>query len=292
MTRRRLGRPAARRLAACPSLAAALTALAETPYGHDVRPGQTLAQAQRAIVDTAIWNVRVLAGWAPRDGVTCLRVLVGGVEIANVEDHLRRLAGATPPSPYRLGALATAWPRLAVTTSLDEVRAVLATSSWGDPGGTAAGQVGMAMRTCLADRTMEEVPAAAEWAAGATALLMARVAALGGQLAPPARPAASRVVGPAAVAASGLPQLITALPRVAGWALVGVDHPDDLWQAEARWWSRVERDATDLMHRALPGQALLTATVALLAVDAWRVRAALEVAARGGGPLEVFDAVA
>ena len=29
-----------------------------------------------------------------------------------------------------------------------------------------------------------------------------------------------------------------------------------------------------------------------MAVDAWRVRAALELAARGGGPLEVFDAVA
>jgi len=30
----------------------------------------------------------------------------------------------------------------------------------------------------------------------------------------------------------------------------------------------------------------------VLAVDAWRGRAALELAARGGGPMEVFDAVA
>jgi hypothetical protein len=31
--------------------------------------------------------------------------------------------------------------------------------------------------------------------------------------------------------------------------------------------------------------------VAVLSVDAWRVRAALELAARGGGSLEVLDAV-
>jgi hypothetical protein len=292
MTGRRLGRPAARRLAACPSLAAALTVLAQTPYGHDVRPGQPLALAQRAIVDTVVWNLRVLAGWAPRDGVTSLRVLLGSLEIVNVEDHLRRLAGGTPPPPYRLGALATAWPRLAVTTSPEQVRAVLATSWWGDPGGTSSGDVGAAMRTCLADRTTEAVPAAGEWAAGATALFLARAVSLGGQLPAPARSAASRVVGPAAVAATGLPQLTAALPRAAAWALAGVDHPEDLWRAEARWWSRVERDATELVRRALPGPHLLVATVGLLAVDAWRVRAALEVAARGGGPLEVFDAVA
>jgi hypothetical protein len=29
-----------------------------------------------------------------------------------------------------------------------------------------------------------------------------------------------------------------------------------------------------------------------MAADAWRVRAALEIAARGGGPLEAYDAVA
>ena len=35
-----------------------------------------------------------------------------------------------------------------------------------------------------------------------------------------------------------------------------------------------------------------TGAIALLAVDAWQVQAALELAARGGGALEAFDAVA
>ncbi len=37
---------------------------------------------------------------------------------------------------------------------------------------------------------------------------------------------------------------------------------------------------------------VLVGVAALMAADAWRVRAALELAARGGSPLEVFDAVA
>jgi len=57
ITHRRLGREAARSLAASRSIDAALTSLVHTPYGHDVRPGQTLAEAQRAVVATAIWNV-------------------------------------------------------------------------------------------------------------------------------------------------------------------------------------------------------------------------------------------
>ena len=35
----------------------------------------------------------------------------------------------------------------------------------------------------------------------------------------------------------------------------------------------------------------VTGAVAVLAVDAWRVRAALGAAARGGSALEVFDAL-
>jgi len=49
---------------------------------------------------------------------------------------------------------------------------VLATSWWGDPGSVAASEIGLAMRTSLADRTMGAVPAAGNWAAGATALLV------------------------------------------------------------------------------------------------------------------------
>lgn len=294
MSCRRVGRSGAQGLAAGPTLSDALAALARTPYGHDVRLGQTLAQAQRAVVDTAVWNLRVLAGWAPRAGVTTLRVLLAGLEISNVEAQLQRFAGGqSQPPPYRLGALATAWPRLAATTSIDELRAVLATSWWGDPGGTTASEIGLAMRTSLADRTMAAVPAAGNWAAGATALLVAQALAQGRRELPAASAvAASRVVGPAELSATTLPELIAVLPAGARWALAEVRDAEDLWQAEAGWWARVERDGLDLGRRAPAGAQALVSVVALLAVDAWRVRAALEMAARGGGPAEVFDAVA
>ena len=169
MSRRRLGRHGVRALAGRVSLGDALATLDGSPYGHDVRPGQSLEQAQRSVVETFVWNMRVLSGWVPRDGVTVLRVLLGAVEISNTADHLQRLAGDSVAAPFRLGALATAWPRLTRTTPPDEVRQVLAASAWGDPGTAAARDIVLAMRTCLADRAMAAVPSAAAWAAGATA---------------------------------------------------------------------------------------------------------------------------
>jgi hypothetical protein len=280
-------------VAESPSIEAALSALAQGPYGHDVHPNLELADAQRAVVETVVWNLRVLAGWAPRDGVAMLRVLVGAVEIANVDDHLRRLAGLDTPSPYRLGGLSTAWPRLARTTTSRQLREVLATSEWGDPGGETPREIGLAMRASLADRVMATVSPAAGWAAGATALMVAReVLGHRRELPAQARVAASRVLGPAAVSAVSLPALTAALPTTARWALADVTDPTGLWRAEARWWTRVERDGLALARRATAGPEVLVGAAAAMAADAWRVRAALELAARGGAPLEVFDAVA
>lgn len=300
MTRRRLGRTAARSLAASSSVDEALSTLAHTPYGHDVRTDQTLAGAQRAVVDTFLWNVRVLAGWVPREGVTMLRILMGTLEIANVHDHLLHLAGTDAPAagtealaPYRLGGLSTAWPRLSRTAGVDELRQVLAASAWGDSGGGTPRDVCLTMQTSLADRTMAAVPAAGAWAAGATALLLARVAVLERRRMPPrAESVASRIVGSAAVGANTLPDLSAALPTWARWALADIHEPTDLWQAEARWWTRVEHDGFALARGATAGSGVLIGAVAMMASDAWRVRAALELAARGGQPLEVFDAVA
>jgi len=293
MTRRRLGRVAARSLAASPSIGAALAALARTPYGRDVRPEQTLAEAQHAVVDTAVWNLRVLAGWAPREGVAMLRVLFGVVETMNVINHLRRLSGIEAPPPYRLGRMATAWARLGGTTRSEDVRTVLATSPWGDPGGESPRDIVLAMRTSLADRVIATVPAAAAWAVGSTALLVAREVVAGRQELPSrACEAAERVLGSAAPTARTLPELVAALPARARWALDDIAQPEELWRAEARWWLRVERDGFALARRTAPGPEVLVGAVALLAADAWRVRGALELAARGGAPLEVFDAVA
>jgi hypothetical protein len=293
MTRRRLGRAEVRRLAAEPSLEAALAVLAGTPYGHDVRPGMTLARAQRAVYEALVWNVRVLGGWVPRAGADLLRVLLAPFEIADVADHLRRLSGEEVPAPYRLGSLGTAWHRLAAAGDVAGLRRVLATSAWGDPGGESPDDIVWAMRLSLADRTVAVAPPAAAWACGAVALLLARGLTLEHpRLTPGARLSAARVVGPAAASAGTLAELVPSLSRTASWALTGVAEGTDLWRAECRWWARVETDAFALTRAPRPGPSVVLGGVALMAVDAWRVRAALEVASRADTGVEVLDAVA
>lgn len=291
MTQRRYGRAGARALAASTSLDAALRSLADGPYRHELRGVGSLEEAQRAVVAAVAWNCRVLAGWVPRDGVTILRVLAGSVEAADVVGHLRGLAGTPVPPPFTLGALATSWPRVRAAGTADDVRRALASSPWGDPGSTDPGEVDLALRASLVDRTMAAVPDARAWAAGYAALLIARELAAHR---PPAQRAATmlaRAVG-SAVSADTFDSLRSTLPSNARWAVQSLDGPDDLWRAEAAWWARVDHEAAGLARRAGSGPAILVGAVALLAVDAWRVRAALEVAARGGTLVEVLDDVA
>jgi hypothetical protein len=294
ITQRRLGRPAALALAAEPGLDAAVEALTRSTYQHDVRQGQTLAQAQHAVAQTALWNVRVLAGWLPRDGVQAVRALAGALEIANTVDLLQRLRGRDDvPEPFPLNGLATAWMRLRTARDPEQLRQLLAMSAWGDPGSTDPATVRLQMSAVLADRVMGQVPEAAGWAAGSTALVLARGVAAGRELPPSTRAAFERVVGRLAVRAGSLEQLVDSLPGSARWALLGIQDPGDLWRAEARWWASVQRDALALVRAGGGGRRIAVGAVALLAVDAWRTRAALELAARGGSPEpEDLDAVA
>ena len=112
---------------------------------------------------------------------------------------------------------------------------------------------------------------------------------------------ATYLLGPDFVAATvrapvSLRTAAALLPSDVRWVLQGIDRPDDLWRASAGWWHRVEQDAFGLLRQAGFERAPVVGAAMLLAVDAWRVRAALEVAARTptGGPavLEAFDAVA
>ena len=293
MTTRRLGRVAVRGLAASPSLDDALALLSRTSYGHDLVVSDDLASAQRAVVESTLWNVRVLAGWAPPQGVSILRAMVAFLEAANIRDHLRHLEGAAVAPPYRLGGLSTAGPRVAQAGTVEAVRSVLATSAWGDPGSGTPDDIGLMLQTSLADRLVAAVPAAAAWAGAATALLVAReVVRDRRDLPPAARRSAVRVVGERALRAGSVPELAALLPTQARWALDGVSDTDELWRAEARWWARVEQDGFALVRRPTSGPDVVVGALAIQAVDAWRVRAALELAARGGGPMEVLDAVA
>lgn len=293
MARRRVGRTGVRALAASASLDDAVDVLAAGPYGHDVRRGQSLAEAQHAVAATLLWNARVLSGWLPREGATLLRVLAGWFELANVDERLRTVAGRPAADAFALGALAVADRRLAGCGSIAEVRAVLATSPWGDPGDDTSRAVQAGMRLSWAERVAAAVPPAAPWALGGAALLVAREHLLAGRRLPPgAMSSARRLLGTAARDAASLPELAAAAGRRAGWVLAGVEEPGGLWRAEAAWWQRVGSDASGLLRGTRFGPEAVVGALAVGAVDAWRVQAALEVADRGGRGGEAFDAVA
>ncbi|KOT42672.1 hypothetical protein ADK41_07690 [Streptomyces caelestis] len=289
--------------AASPALDDALRSLSASPYRRDVAPGLTPAEAQRAVSATLLWHLRILAGWQPATGADAVRALAAGFEISNTEHHLRALAAGPRrpgtedfrPPPYRLGALATAWTRIARTRTPSELRTVLAASLWGDPGGDSAAAVATGMRVSAAVRLAGAVPDAERWAAARLALLVGREGFVVGRRMPDvsARRAA-RLLGSRAVGAGSYADFRRALPAAAGWLLEDVDRAADLWRAEARWWDAVERDGRALLRRSRFGPRPVVGAVALLSVDAWRTRGALELASRGGGPggrpTEVLDA--
>jgi hypothetical protein len=81
-------------------------------------------------------------------------------------------------------------------------------------------------------------------------------------------------------------------PRQTAWILDGIAQASELWRAEAAWWSRVRRDASEALVRSRFGPDVVVAAVALLAYDAWLTRAAVAAAARGSSGRRAFDAVA
>jgi hypothetical protein len=293
LVRRRLGAESTRRLAACGSLGDALRLLAATPYGTNIRREQSLAAAQREVAGTLLWDLRVLAGWLPRDGVRLLRTLGAWFELANVDELLQSIAGRPAEAEFRLGALATAWSRLRQAASTSELRAALAASAWQDPGRDTAQAVRLGLRARWAERVAELGDPARTWAAGAAALLVAGERFAADRAADPAvMGGALRLLGPAAGRAVTLDELTASLPPPARWVLTGVTSPAGLWRAEAALMSRVEQDGLRLLRAPGVGREVVLGAVAVMACDAWRTRAALGLAARGGTPLEAYDELA
>jgi len=293
LAHRRLGAEETRRLASCGSLSDALRMLAPTAYGTNLRPGQSLAAAQREIATGVLWDLRVLAGWLPGEGLRLLRVLCAWFEVANVDELLQSIAGRPAEAEFQLGALATAWPRLRPAASNGELRAALATSAWQDPGGESTYAVRMGLRARWAARAAALGEPARTWAAGAVALLVAGERFAAGRAAgPEIMGSALSLLGPAAVQAATLEDMAAGLPARAGWVLTGITAPADLWQAEHAWLARVERDGLRLLRTSGLDSGAVLGAVAVMACDAWRVRAALEIAARGGEPLGAYDELA
>jgi hypothetical protein len=295
LLRRRLGQDETARLAASRSLGSALAALETTSYGREIRPGQDLAAAQHAVSATALWHLRVLAGWGPPLGAGPLRILGSGFEIANVTGRLLALSGAPARTPYALGSLATVWPGIAAARSPAELRAVLRSSPWGDPGSDELPVVRVSLQLAWARRVLDGVPGAADWAIAGAALTVARTLATGtrSSLGATASHDVTHVLGPDWWQATSISELGGQVPPAAARALQGVHSAHQLWQAEARWWAAVEAAATPLAARPRPDASSGVGVAVLLAADAWRLRAALALAEHGGGNLaEVLGAVA
>ncbi|RZU53395.1 hypothetical protein EV385_5318 [Krasilnikovia cinnamomea] len=292
LARRRVGPAATRRLAGCPSLAAAVDALAEGPYGRQVHRGQTLAQAETATLQTLLWHLRMLAGWQSRTAAAPVRLLAAAFELANVDEQVLRCDGGAAADPFDLGALAVAWPRLAQASTRAELRDALAHSFWGDPGADSGWALTTVPRLVWLRRVAERIPVAAGWAGGAALLILAREQIIRGRPLDAAAVAAARpLAGPGCLAATTVGALRDAADRRARWALDGVSGPEDLWRAEARWWGTVEKEGLQLVRGAGFTGKVAVGCAAVLAADAWRVRVALASAVRGGGFLDVFDAI-
>lgn len=294
MLARRLGRDAAHDLADCGDFDRAVALLSGSAYGRSVRAGMDLAAAQRAVAETVLWHVRVLAGWAPPRALEAVRAFAAWFELANIDERLTYLEGGPAPAPFEVGGLGVAWPRLVAAQSVAELRAGLTGAAWGDPGSDDPVAIRLALRLSWARRVIATVDEAAAWAAGAVALLLARELFLADRAAAVLAVQRPPGVGSAWLQASSIATLRAVLPAEAAWALADVDDPAELWSAEAAWWRRVDADAGQLARHAHLGMPAVIGSVALLAVDGRRAAAALEVAARGGAAdaREVFERVA
>jgi hypothetical protein len=290
LLRRRLGRERAVDVAACHSLRDGLALLAGSGYGPEVHAQQDLAEAQRAVAATLLLHLRVLAAWLPPSGAASLRALAAWFELVNIQDRLAYLLGDRLPKPFELGGLSTAWSRLSQAQSPSELRRALASSAWGDPGDESSERVHLALRLAWADRVLGAAPELSEVVSGGLALLTARELFAAGR---PLELLATRPV-PALDStwqtARTFPELVERLPDRASWALAQVDRIDELWLAELAWWSRAQDVGRALLRSGGGRQAPVLGAVLLLAVDAWRTSAALEVAA-ANGPAELQEAL-
>jgi hypothetical protein len=283
LARRRLGDEGVRALARTATLSEALEFLAGSSYGHRVRADLDVSGARRAVAETSLWHLRVLTGWLPPSGVQLVRALAGWFELGNMETCAAALAsgGRWRESPYTLGALFTVWPKASTAATLGELRAVLAHSAWGDPGGESVAQVFLGLRLGWCRRLRTVLRQAREWADGGLVLALAKARFTEQQPAAPELLPRVPELGVRWRRATDLREFAQVVPVSGRWVLADVQGPTDLWSAERRWWLRLESDAASLLGRARLGRTTVVAAATLLVTDCWRTQAALEQAAGG-----------
>lgn len=291
LAHRRIGSARALELAASGGLDAALEQLVRSPYGANLTERLPLEAAQREVASTVLWNLRLIAGWLPPGGVEIVQALAAWFELANIEERIAFIGGARCGAPYQLGRLGVAWPGVARATNLQSVRGALAASRWGDPGDGDPGSWMPLLRFRWAAWVATSVPAADVWVASAGVLLAARL-----RFASESRLDLSGMHAPGLPAlwweSASVPDLRARLSDQVAWVLDGVESASDLWRAEPRWWSRVRRDAANLLVSSGFEPGVVVGAAGLLAHDAWLTRAALGAASRGEVGRVLFDAVA
>ena len=130
---RAVGAEHALAIARSQSLDAGIGVLAGSAYGERVEAGSGPVRAERAVAETLLWHLRILAGWLPASGAGLVRTLAGWFELANIDARLAAFAGdGREPEPFVLGGLATAWARIDQARTIEEVAQAIAASAWGE----------------------------------------------------------------------------------------------------------------------------------------------------------------
>lgn len=251
-----------------------------------------LEPAQRAVSDTALWHLRVLAGWLPPRGVGIVRALAAWFEVGALEELTVAIATARgrPDTSYSPGALGTVWARAASAVSLAELRGTLAHSAWGDPGSGTLPDILLGLRlgwARLLRRTLGEHP---EWGDGALALAVAKALFLQRSESHQLDPKRVPELGTRWADVREIGEFAVHLAPTARWVLQEVHTPDDLWRADRDWWVRIERNAAALLRTRPLDRPVVVGAAATLLADCWRTRTALGRAARGSAAPEATDA--
>src|ERR1017187_9145147 len=92
-------------VAAATNLGAGIALLGQSGWIRDIDTATTVAAGQCAVLERLLWQLRVLAGWLPSEGVEMVRSYVAWFEIRNIEDRLAYFVGAPATVPYELGRL-------------------------------------------------------------------------------------------------------------------------------------------------------------------------------------------
>jgi hypothetical protein len=258
------------RVARSAGLQTACSVLGPTKWGHHLDEVATVEAAQRKIFETLLWQLRILAGWLPSDGVEAIRSCVMWFEIRNVEDRLAYFAGARAEPPYQLGRLGIISRRLGGTGNAGDVRHLMRMSAWGDPRGDDVYAIRIWMRRTWYRRARVAAPELRPWADAAASLFANRERL--------AQRSGGRTVVP----------ITPLLPPAWSWATAVRSSGQDLWHAEERWWAQVREEGLRMLHSSIGTQGPAVGAVAMLASSAHRIATALEIAAGGGA--ESLDA--